>query len=344
MCYPSARAVVLPICSGRTLPGRTAVRDWDYKSPSNLWNSSGGRIWVESTVREASTFHFTVEFRAGQSQSVVEEATTALRAMIVDGDSQSRLDYANLFSQRGVKCALAGDVSTTGSIVKWANTSKRPFDFLLFDRQVPGIEDIQNTFGSDIGQTPVIFISDLAREDNETAAEGWSPPSSWVVLPRTFSHSELWDVILSAVSRLRPNVEYLESPKQSDFAKSKKVLLVEDVAAMQLVTLGMLEHQPLDATVVSNGKEALDRLAVESFDAVLMDLQMPVMGGLEATELIRHREKESGAHTPVIGLTAHPMEGTKKTCMAAGMDDFLTKPISPERLVSTLAAVLDESH
>jgi len=264
--------------------------------------------------------------------------------MIVDDDSRSRLAYANLFSQRGVKCALAGDVSTTGSIVKWANTSKRPFDFLLFDSQVPGIEGIQNTCGADIGKTPVIFISDLAPENNETAAAGWSPPGSWIVLPRTFSHSELWDVILSAVSRLRPHVEHLESPRQSVVAKTKKVLLVEDVAAMQLVTLGMLERQPLDVTVVSNGKEALERLAVESFDAVLMDLQMPVMGGGEATELIRCREKESSTHTPVIGLTAHAMEGTKKTCMAAGMDEFLTKPISRERLVSTLAAVLDVSH
>ena len=274
----------------------------------------------------------------------VQEATTALRGMIVDSDSQSRLAYANLFSQRGVRCALAGDLSTTQSIVKWAHSSNRPFDFLLLDSQVPGIEGAQNTFGSDIGETPVIFISDLARNDNESAAEAWSPPSSWTVLPRTFSHSELWDVMLSAVSRLRPDVEYVESPQQSVVAKAKKVLLVEDVAAMQLVTLGMLERQPLDVTVVSNGKEALERLAVESFDAVLMDLQMPVMGGLEATELIRHREKESGTHTPVIGLTAHAMEGTKKTCLAAGMDDFLTKPISPERLVSALEAVLDESH
>jgi two-component system sensor histidine kinase/response regulator len=116
-----------------------------------------------------------------------------------------------------------------------------------------------------------------------------------------------------------------------------RVLLVEDNRFNQMVALGMLEKDHHDVSVAENGRVALELLERSSFDIVLMDVEMPAMDGIEATQAIRGRERDSGDHIPIIGLTAHAMQGDEERCLAAGMDAYVPKPINRELLLPTLA-------
>jgi len=118
--------------------------------------------------------------------------------------------------------------------------------------------------------------------------------------------------------------------------RSLRLLLTEDNEFNQKVATGLLEREGHTVTVAGDGKQALDLLQEEHFDAVLMDVQMPVMDGLEATTAIRERETETGNHVPIIGLTAYAMKGDRERCLAAGMDEYVAKPIRKEELFGTL--------
>jgi two-component system, sensor histidine kinase and response regulator len=113
-----------------------------------------------------------------------------------------------------------------------------------------------------------------------------------------------------------------------------RILLVEDNVVNQRVALGLLNRRGHDVTIAGNGREALDCLDTERFDVVLMDLQMPVMGGLDATREIRQREAATGAHVRIIAMTAHAMTGDRDRCLEGGMDGYMSKPINPQLLFS----------
>jgi CheY-like chemotaxis protein len=121
----------------------------------------------------------------------------------------------------------------------------------------------------------------------------------------------------------------------------RRVLLAEDNAVNQLVAVGLLTRRGHNVTVVANGREAVDALAHDRFDLVLMDLQMPVMGGLDATAAIRAQELGSGRRTPVIAMTAHAMRGDRERCLAADMDGYLSKPINKDALYLAVEHTLE---
>jgi CheY-like chemotaxis protein/HPt (histidine-containing phosphotransfer) domain-containing protein len=118
--------------------------------------------------------------------------------------------------------------------------------------------------------------------------------------------------------------------------RSLHILLAEDNKVNQMVACGILRMAGHSVEVAQDGTEVSPMMANKSFDVVLMDVQMPEMDGFQATAAIREREKSTGAHTPVIAMTAHALAGDKERCLAAGMDDYLSKPVSPEALYEAL--------
>jgi two-component system, sensor histidine kinase and response regulator len=123
---------------------------------------------------------------------------------------------------------------------------------------------------------------------------------------------------------------------------SLRILLAEDNAVNQMVAVSLLRKRGHRVTVAENGRRALDALAREPFDLILMDLQMPEMDGIEATLAIREQERLSGGHTPIIAVTAHALKGDDEKCFAAGMDGYLTKPLKASDLVRALAGVAEK--
>jgi CheY-like chemotaxis protein len=159
-------------------------------------------------------------------------------------------------------------------------------------------------------------------------------------LTKPVRREELLDAILTAlgatpIKEAMPALVTRHSLREN--RNHLRILLVEDNAVNQLLATRLLERRGHSVTVAGNGKEALVVLEKGSFDLVLMDVQMPEMDGFEATAAIREKEKHFGNHLPVIAMTAHAMKGDKERCLAAGMDDYITKPIRPEELAELLA-------
>jgi CheY-like chemotaxis protein len=136
------------------------------------------------------------------------------------------------------------------------------------------------------------------------------------------------------------NVAEAMAATQTTLPHHGHILLVEDNLVNQTLALRLLEKRGYTVVISANGQDALSALTRESFDAVLMDVQMPIMDGFEATAAIRAQEKTSGAHLPIIAMTANAMQGDRERCLAAGMDDYVTKPMRAAELYAAVERMI----
>jgi CheY-like chemotaxis protein len=143
-----------------------------------------------------------------------------------------------------------------------------------------------------------------------------------------------------AEEKSRTDYGYTDPRAVSNDLSRLRFLVVEDNRVNRLVARRLIEKQNHIVSAAANGQEALEMLARETFDCVLMDVQMPVLDGFEATAAIRNRERDSGGHVPIIAMTAHAMAGDLERCLAAGMDGYLTKPVHAKSLFATVERVL----
>jgi two-component system sensor histidine kinase/response regulator len=158
-------------------------------------------------------------------------------------------------------------------------------------------------------------------------------------LTKPIRQEELLDAILTALGT-RPSTDTMPPlvtrHSLREVRNSLRILLAEDNAVNQLVAVRLLEKHGHAVTVAENGRKALETFDKEPYDLILMDVQMPEMDGWEATQAIRMKEKATGGHIPIIAMTAHAMKGDEERCIAAGMDDYLTKPIRTAALLEAL--------
>ena len=168
-------------------------------------------------------------------------------------------------------------------------------------------------------------------------AEPWLKLGVSSFLAKPIKFSELAEAIASLVGSPNKSEVKQEIPKQ-EASKEKesegphecyRILIVEDNIVNRKVAYFMLEKKGHAVTAVENGQEALTALENNIFDLILMDIQMPVMDGFKATEVIRKKEETTGEHMPIIAMTAHAMKGDRERCLDAGMDDYTTKPLNP---------------
>ena len=307
---------------------------------STLVEMMGGRVWLESAPLEGSTFHFTV--RLGATDVAPEAATidlTDLRVLIVDDNEVNRRVLHDLLLQWRMQPVVTDGGPAALQALLDADRQGRPFALVLLDANMPGMDGFETA--RRIRDAPqlsgaMIMMLSSSGQDDETAkcrAVGIANHLTKPVDQRD---------LLAAIGRGLANERLVRAPLPAvmlpaDLPERRlNVLLAEDNLVNQRLAVGLLERRGHKVTIAANGREALEAIERGRFDVVLMDVQMPEMGGFETTGLIRAKERASGTHLPIIAMTAHAMKGDREHCLAAGMDEYIAKPIDSRQLYTVV--------
>jgi two-component system, sensor histidine kinase and response regulator len=224
-----------------------------------------------------------------------------------------------------------------------ARQSGEKFKLLLLDVCMPGVdgfalcERIRHSPG--MSNITVMMLSSVARRQDAMRSRELGVAA---YLTKPVDWKELRDIIASILTEKVKTTPAKTSPVPEQFGKGMRglrILLAEDNEVNQELAQSLLKKYGHSVLLANNGREALSAWEKESFDLILMDLQMPVMGGFEATAAIRRKEADTGAHIPIVAMTAHAMKGDRENCLAAGMDGYVPKPISVKNLLEAIDAV-----
>jgi signal transduction histidine kinase/CheY-like chemotaxis protein/HPt (histidine-containing phosphotransfer) domain-containing protein len=327
---------------------------------SRLVGLMGGRIWVDSEPGKGSTFHFLVRVGLAPPVAQVEplhpEQLHGLRVLVVDDNTTNRIILEEMLRNwHMVPVAVEGGEAAL-RILRQAVERGDAFSLVLLDAVMPGLDGFQ--VAAEIEQRPDLATATLmmlSSADRQGDAARCRELGIARYLTKPVKQSDLLDAILTALAKDEGRRQKDERRQKtagpllihppssilhpSDDVAPLRILLAEDNATNQLLALSILKKQGHTVTVASNGKEALAALEREEFDLVLMDVQMPEMDGLEATAIIRARERQTGRHLPILAMTAHAMKGDREQCLAAGMDGYLSKPIEPAELRKAVAGL-----
>ncbi|MDO9455373.1 PAS domain-containing hybrid sensor histidine kinase/response regulator [Nocardioides sp.] len=302
----------------------------------------GGDIGVVSEPGAGSTFWFTVPLgpaSGSTTDDVLAGARQALggtRILVVDDDAQDRTILVEQLGWWGVDAIEAEDsVRAVAEVERAADAT--PYAAVLVSASLPELAGLPlatgvRQQGYPAGLPLIVLTSSYVTPDDELRSAGIA-----TCLVRPVSSAVLRDALLAALagpgdSTDRPSGSPLRSTVDPGDARGR-VLVVEDNAINQLVARGFLEAMGFAVVTADDGQAALDLVGHQPFDAVLMDVQMPVLDGYATTRALREREAASGAaRLPVLAMTAAAIAGERERCLEAGMDDFLTKPVSPAAL------------
>jgi CheY-like chemotaxis protein len=322
---------------------------------SRLAALMGGKIWVESESGNGSEFHFTVCVGVGNAPILHPQSTLlyeflhSARVLIVDDNQTNRFILDRMLTRWGMRanCAESGKVALQEMLV--ALESGDPYRLILTDKQMPNMDGFslaeQIRSRPEIASASVIMMSSGAHRGDMARCQelGFS-----AYLTKPVRQSELRDAIARSLDRrvkqTGSNAPEPLKDRRTVQHLAMQVLLAEDNTVNQRLATRLLEKRGHRVTVANNGQEAIAHLQKSSFDLVLMDVQMPLVDGLEATRMIRKQEKETGIHQPIVALTAHAIKGDQERCEAAGMDGYLAKPIRPEELDAVLQKCMSGLH
>jgi len=304
----------------------------------------GGRIWVESEVGVGSRFHFVVKFGVAATSEVVVEGVregaglAGVKVLIVDDNRTNRRILEGLVKRWGMNPTLMPDGEKALAELSTAREIDEPYDLILTDMHMPRMDGfglVERIKERPELSTSTIMMLTSGGQRGDAARCGELGISAYLLKP--VRQSELHEAItrvLRAKEQTGSTAMVTQDTlrKDRDLSKRLHILLAEDNLVNQKLAIRLLEKRGHHVAVVSNGREAVSAMEKCSYDLVLMDVQMPEMDGLEATRLLREREKDAGSHQTVIAMTALVMKGDRERCITAGMDGYLSKPIRLQEL------------
>jgi CheY-like chemotaxis protein/HPt (histidine-containing phosphotransfer) domain-containing protein len=305
---------------------------------SQIVHLMNGRIWVESEPGRGSTFHFTARFRRGTGARAVQPAALAslagLRVLIVDDNATNRLILLEMLENWGMRATAVNSAADALDALRHAQEVKDQYALIVLDLMMPDMDGLQLAEQvRAVAEWDDVRLLLLSSTRSLLDSRRATRLDIGQTLTKPVKQSDLLDAIAEVMGSAETDAA--EAPALAPAADAPKrrlrVLLAEDSPVNQKVALQLLERMGHETVVAGDGREALDALAREQFDLVLMDVQMPELDGLTATRLLRQRERKEGGHVPVVAMTANAMKGDRERCLAAGMDGYLAKPIRAEQ-------------
>ena len=300
-----------------------------------------GEIRVESEIGKGSTFSSTANFGYKNLEQkmklVLPEGLRGLKVLIVD-DNKSALEmYEEQLKSLGFKVSTIDSGEKAVKEIEKSFFDGNPYELILIDYRMPNIDGIETSRqikqNVNMANIPlIIMVTAYSREDVIKQAE---KEGIKAVLIKPVDVSLMFNTIMEVFGRepltaIRQNIGIDSQLENMEIIKNAQILLVEDNVLNQVLAMEMLKQAGMIVEIANNGKEAIEVLNVREYDLVFMDVQMPVMGGYEATGLIRANEKFKDL--PIIAMTAHAMSGAREACLEAGMNDYISKPIDTVQL------------
>jgi signal transduction histidine kinase/DNA-binding response OmpR family regulator len=311
---------------------------------TRLVRMMGGKIWVESEMGSGSQFHFTVRLGVADAKEIrlgtiaPPEILRGVKVLVVDDNRTNCRILEGMLTRWQMKPTSVNGGAAALAQLSAAREEGEPYNLILTDMHMPDMDGFalveQIRHRPELATATIMMLTSAGHRGDAARCQELGV-SAYLLKP--IRQSELRE----AVARVLGAREHegaiplitrfsLQDAREPDAYLS--VLLAEDNLVNQRLVVRLLEKRGHRVVVAGTGLEALQALEKESFDLVLMDVQMPEMDGLEATTAIREKEKSSGRHQPVVALTAHAMKGDREKCMAGGMDGYLSKPIRPQEL------------
>jgi CheY-like chemotaxis protein len=313
---------------------------------SRLVELMGGRIWVNSEVDRGSQFHFTVAL--GRADAEPDEATDSepgclhgMRVLVVDDNATNRRILDEVLSSWQMPSTSVPSAACAMEQLRQAEHAGQPFPLVLTDAHMPDVDGF--TLARQIREDrkiggPVIMMLTSGDRPNDTEQCERLGIAAYLLKP--IKQSELLEAIELALGvprtrRAQPG----PAERQRCWDRSLRILLAEDSLVNQQLAVALLRGEGHAVSLANNGREAVAAAETGGFDLVLMDLQMPEMDGLEATAMIRARERNTGRHLPIIAMTAHALKGDRERCLQAGMDGYTSKPIDADELFAAIESL-----